>query len=323
MTRILPELPAGAKCTRCRSRGTIRLPQHHSIFCSQCFLSFFRTAVMRAIKTFGLAADTPVLVAVSGGKDSLALWDVLHALGYATKGLHLDLGIDGFSEASIEAIRSFARERSLPWASYSLKETFGYDLYEVRRATRRKMCSICGLIKRQLLNRLTIREGFGTLAVGHNLDDEAGRLLGNMVRHRNQYLKKQSPFLPSTHPRLPAKLKPLYRLEASEILTYCSLKGIRYVAFRCPLSRKATSHFFKEALDLLESRMPATKRDFLFTYLDRNHARQEQQPFLTCTRCGEPAYAEICSVCNLLAKVEGSRLSVSTGPLSGNTGHHH
>ena len=312
MARILPELPSGAKCTKCRSRGTIRLPQHHSIFCPECFLSFFRTAVMRAMKSFGLAASTPVLVAVSGGKDSLALWDILDALGYATKGVHLDLGIGGFSEASSDAVRNFARERNLPWAYYSLIDEFGYDLSEIRRITRRKMCSVCGLIKRQLLNRLTIREGFGALAVGHNLDDEAGRLLGNIVRHRNRYLKKQSPFLPSAHPRLPAKLKPLYRLEASEILTYCNLKGIRHVAFSCPLSRKATSHYFKEALDLLEGRMPATKRDFLFTYLDRNKPCQEEQPFLTCTQCGEPAYAEVCSVCNLLAKVESGRLSEST-----------
>jgi tRNA-5-methyluridine54 2-sulfurtransferase len=174
------------------------------------------------------------------------------------------------------------------------------------------MCSVCGLLKRQLLNRSTIREGFGALAVGHNLDDEAGRLLGNIVRHRNQYLKKQSPFLPSTHPRMPARLKPLYRLEASEILTYCNLKGIRYVARRCPLSRGATSHFFKEALDLLESRMPSTKRDFLFTYLDRHQVCQEEDPFLTCTRCGEPSHAQLCSVCTLLAKVESGRLSEST-----------
>jgi tRNA-5-methyluridine54 2-sulfurtransferase len=311
MARILPELPVGAKCTSCRSRGTIRLPQHHTIFCAECFLRFFKKAVVRAMKTFGLAANTPLLVAVSGGKDSLALWDVLHDLGYQTKGLHIELGIDGFSEASMDAVRSFAEERSLPWAGYSLKEALGYDLYEIRRVTRREMCSVCGLLKRQLLNRLTVREGFGALAVGHNLDDEAGRLLGNIVRHRDHYLKKQSPFLPSTHPRLPAKLKPLYRLEASEVLTYCTLKGIRYVALRCPLSRNATSHFFKEALDLLESRMPATKRDFLFTYLDRNKPYQEDQPFMSCAQCGEPAYADLCSVCKLLAKIESDHKTES------------
>ena len=40
-----------------------------------------------------------VLVAVSGGKDSLALWDVLVELGYDTTGLYLGLGIGAYSDA--------------------------------------------------------------------------------------------------------------------------------------------------------------------------------------------------------------------------------
>lgn len=306
MTRNLPELPPGAKCSRCRARPTIRLPQHHAIFCEDCFDHYFNTAVRRAMKQFRLPMTTPILVAVSGGKDSLALWHVLHGLGYLTKGLHINLGIDGFSDVSLAAVQAFAQERDLSFAHYSLEETLGHDLYKLRKHARRDMCSVCGLLKRQLLNRLTIREGFAHLAVGHNLDDEAGRLLGNLVRHRTQYLGKQHPFLPSTHPRLPARLKPLYRLEASEILRYCQLKGINPVPLKCPLSEGATSHFFKEALDLLESKMPSTKRDFLFTYLDRNKPHEEHRTFVSCRRCGEPTYADLCGVCSLLEKIEAS-----------------
>lgn len=306
MTRTTSELPAGAKCTRCRARATIRMPQHHAIFCVDCFLFYFKNAVMRAMKHFRLPPDAPILVAVSGGKDSLALWHVLHDLGYATHGLHLSLGIEDFSEVSLAAVEAFALERGLPYTHYSLEELLEHDLYELRKYARRDMCSVCGLLKRQLLNRLTIREGFAHLAVGHNLDDEAGRLLGNLVRHRVQYLGKQHPFLPSTHPGLPAKLKPLYRLEASEILRYCELNGINPVALKCPLSNGATSHFFKEALDLLEEKMPGTKRDFLFTYLDRNKPQSERPAFVSCRRCGEPAHTDRCSICSLLEKVEST-----------------
>ena len=306
MKRIIPELPPGAKCTRCHTQATIRLPQHHAIFCADCFQHYFRHAVGRAMKHFRLPPGTSILVAVSGGKDSLALWHVLHDLGYATHGLHISLGIDGFSDASLAAVEAFARERDLSFAHYSLAATLGHDLYELRKHARRDMCSVCGLLKRQLLNRLTIREGFAHLAVGHNLDDEAGRLLGNLVRHRSQYLGKQQPFLPSTHPGLPAKLKPLYRLEGSEILRYCELNGIKPVVLTCPLSIGATSHFFKEALDLLEIKMPGTKRDFLFTYLNRNKPQSEHRAFVSCRQCGEPGYTDLCSICSLLEKVEAA-----------------
>lgn len=301
MTEPSPALPRGAKCTRCRMQATIRLPHHHAIFCSECFLLFFRNAVAKAMKKLGYTPHTPLMVAVSGGKDSLAMWNVLHELGYETKGLHVDLGIEaGFSQASAEAVERFAAPRNLPWVTYSLKDALGYTISEIRRKTRRKICSVCGILKRQMLNRFTIMEQYRTLAVGHNLDDEAGRLLGNMVRHRSQYFEKQYPCLPSDHPRIPSKLKPLYRLEAVEIRIYCAETGIVPLDAKCPLSRGATSHIFKEALEFLENRMPGTKRDFLFTYL-----RKRRQPALdpgigSCTQCGQPSFAQTCSVCHLL-----------------------
>lgn len=251
------------------------------------------------MKKFDLPKAVPLLVAVSGGKDSLAVWDVLHQLGYSTKGLHVNLGIDGFSEASVEAVQCFARDRGLEWAQYSLGQVFGYSIPDIRARTRRKICSVCGLLKRQLLNRLTIQEGFQAIVTGHNLDDEAGRLLGNMVRHRTQHIEKQRPCLPSTHPRFPAKLKPLYRVEASEIRTYCSLKGIMPLDMKCPLSRGATSHVFKEALDFLEGKMPGTKRDFLFRFYKKDRIQEGSNPYVSCRECGEPSYDGFCSVCNL------------------------
>lgn len=298
------KLPPETKCTRCRKQATIPLPGHHANFCPDCFLHFFQTAVSRAMKKFGLPAKIPLLVAVSGGKDSLALWNVLNDMGYETKGLHVNLGIEGFSDSSSEAVKRFAEPRGLAWAEYSLEETFGYTIPEIRKRTRRKICSVCGSLKRQLLNRLTIREGFQALVSGHNLDDEAGRLLGNIVRNRSQYLERQYPFLPSTHPRLPAKLKPLYRLEIHEILTYCGIKGIEPIPTGCPLSRGATSHTFKEALEFLESKMPGTKRDFLFTFVDRRTPGIGGSAFNECTRCKEPSYGELCSVCHLKDQLE-------------------
>jgi tRNA-5-methyluridine54 2-sulfurtransferase len=297
-------LPENAKCTRCKERATIQMASHNANFCPSCFLAYFETAVVRAMKKFPVSPSTPLLVAISGGKDSLALWNVLHELGYPTRGLHIHLGIGDFSEASVQAVSRFAQERSLSWAAYSVEEIFGHSVPEIQKRIRRKICSVCGMIKRKLLNRLTLREGFQTLAVGHNLDDEAGRLLGNIVRNRYRYLDKQTPFLPATHPRLPAKIKPLYRVEAREIRLYCSIKGIQPLEQKCPLSRGATSHSFKEALDFLELRMPGTKRDFLFTFLGRQKPAPTPPMFYECTQCGDPSFGEICSVCNLMSQLQ-------------------
>jgi uncharacterized protein (TIGR00269 family) len=255
------------------------------------------------MKKFRIEQSEPLMIAVSGGKDSLALWDVLHQLDYSTKGLHINLGIENFSRASSAAVKQFADHRELPWSEYSLEDALGYSLSGIQRRTRRKICSVCGAIKRQLLNQLTLREGFTHLAVGHNLDDEAGRLLGNIVRHRTDYFEKQYPHLPSSHPRMPAKSKPLYRLEAHEIRTYCRLADIMPIESKCPFSRGATSHAFKEALHYLEEKMPGTKRDFLFTYVSRRYPPLPISSYGVCRVCGEPTYSDLCSVCNLLAQM--------------------
>lgn len=297
-------LPASAKCTRCRQRAVIALPSHHANFCEACFGFFFRRAVLRAMKKFPIKAQEPILVAVSGGKDSLAVWSVLHDLGYATKGIHLDLGIPAFSEASQEAIAAFAHRKGLSWTSYALRDLIGYSIEEIRRKTRRPICSVCGMIKRRLLNRMAVQEGFRLIATGHNLDDEAGRLLGNLVRHRREYIEKHSPYLPSVHPRLPEKIKPLYRVSAEEIRTYCRVEGINYLEGACPLSRGATSHMFQEALDMLEGKMPGTKRDFLFAYIEARSAPKPVGDFGTCDRCGEPCYGTRCSVCALVERLQ-------------------
>jgi uncharacterized protein (TIGR00269 family) len=170
-------------------------------------------------------------------------------------------------------------------------------------------------VKRQLLNRLTVREGYQTLATGHNLDDEAGRLLGNILRHRTYYIDKQYPYLPSTHALFSTKVKPLYRLESSEVRAYCHFASIRPLSASCPLSRGATSHIVKEALQLMEEKMPGTKRDFYFTWLKN---RQPPAPFdgenvSRCRECGEPAFMEICGVCAIRAMLTSGGRGTDAG----------
>ena len=89
------------KCTRCKAPAAVELRQHNAGFCRACFIFYFQRQVQRAVeKEHMFAHEEAVLVAVSGGKDSLALWDVLIELGYQTTGLHLSLGIGAYSDQS-------------------------------------------------------------------------------------------------------------------------------------------------------------------------------------------------------------------------------
>lgn len=291
--------PQWAKCARCRKRATICLPAHHANFCPECFQHYFENAVNRAIKKMGISRDIPLMVAVSGGKDSLATWEILHNLGFSTRGLFIDLQIDEFSRSSRETVQKFAFERGFSWSAYDLKSQFGYTIPELYQIRKKNFCSLCGRLKRQFINRLATREEYRTVATGHNLDDEASRLLGNLISNRQDFVDKQYPFLPSPHPRIPAKIKPLYRLEKIEIQYYCELKNIQPVKKQCPFAKGATSNYYQQTLDFLEDKMPGTKRNFLYSYLRKKKNLVYEEPFKTCRECGEPAYSELCGICSL------------------------
>src|SRR3989442_12328689 len=97
------------KCRKCGDAAVIELRRHNAAFCAPDFLEFFRNQVREAIRKHRMfTRDERVLVAVSGGKDSLALWDVLLDEGYDTVGLYLDLGIFAYSVESKAKSEAFA-----------------------------------------------------------------------------------------------------------------------------------------------------------------------------------------------------------------------
>ena len=102
------------KCRKCGGSAALELRRHNTAFCSPHFVEFFKKQVAEAIHKHRMfTRDEPVLVAVSGGKDSLALWDVLIEDGYRTAGLYLDLGIFDYSQESRARCEAFASARGL------------------------------------------------------------------------------------------------------------------------------------------------------------------------------------------------------------------
>src|SRR6185312_11486065 len=102
-------------CTKCKTKAVIKIPRHHAAFCKACFTGFVHDQVARAVKSermFG--KNDRVLVAVSGGKDSLALWDILLKLGYKADGFYVHLGIGHYSDRSYAMVRNFTDRVAAP-----------------------------------------------------------------------------------------------------------------------------------------------------------------------------------------------------------------
>ncbi len=298
------------KCTKCGAAATLELRRHNAAFCAPDFLAFFRRQIATAVRRHHMfTREESVLVAVSGGKDSLSLWDVLIEEGYQTTGLYLDLGIDDYSVESRAKCEAFATRRGVPLIVSAVAEEVGAPVPVIQKVTRRPPCSGCGLAKRYLMNRAALERGFPVVATGHNLDDEAATLLGSVMQWQTDALARQSPALPSTHAKLVRRVKPLYRLSERETAAYAFLRKIDYIVDECPFARGATSIARKEILARMEEESPGAKHNFLFGFLEKARPafeRTEAVELKECQRCGQVTTGTICAFCKLADQVKRS-----------------
>jgi tRNA-5-methyluridine54 2-sulfurtransferase len=218
------------KCRKCGDSAMIELRRHNTAFCAPDFQEFFRNQVREAIRKHHMfSREERVLVAVSGGKDSLALWDVLIDDGYDTAGLYLDLGIFDYSVESKAKCEAFAARRGVPLIVSAVADEVGAPVPVIKQVTRRPPCSGCGLSKRYLMNRVALDHGIPVVATGHNLDDEAATLFGSVMHWRMEALPRQSPALAARHAKLVRRVKPLYRLSEQETAAYAFVRKIDYI----------------------------------------------------------------------------------------------
>jgi uncharacterized protein (TIGR00269 family) len=314
------------KCRKCGGTAVLNMRQHKLALCADHYLEWLPEQVERFIEKYRMfTRDEKVLVAVSGGKDSLGLWDLLHRLGYRTEGLYIGLGIDGgigYSDQSRQFSEQFAAGRGLALHVVDVEQRFGATIPELSVISNRghgKPCSVCGLNKRYLMNRAALEGGFDVLVTGHNLDDEVAVLMQNTFNWASGYLARQSPVLPA-NAGLVRKAKPLCRIYEREMTAYCLVRGIDYIYDECPHAAGSSTIYYKEILNKMEEDRPGAKLQFYLSFLQAKaqglFADVEAQVDLhPCDRCGQPTSAPgECSFCRLWDKVRLVKTTVTARP---------
>ncbi len=305
-------------CTKCKTKAVLSLPRHNAAFCKLCFNVFVHEQVARAVKSERMFGPTDrILVAVSGGKDSLTLWSILLTLGYRADALYVDLGIPGYSDKSHEKVQRFAEKvgqsHEAKLIVHTVQEQAGAGIRELAMLIHRPTCSTCGTIKRYQFNRTAVEQDYDVMATGHNLDDEAARLLGNVLHWQTEYLDKQGPSLPASVEGFAKKVKPLYRLSEREIAAYAVLNRIDYIVEECPMAKGSKMLLYKEVLNRLETESPGTKQRFYCGFLERDTSapprtgtmqEHDQATLHPCSACGQPTSADICSYCKMMARAK-------------------
>src|SRR3990172_8644259 len=140
------------KCRKCGEKAVINMRQHKLALCADHYLEWVPEQTERFIEKYEMfTRGDRILIAVSGGKDSLSLWDVLLRLGYQADGLYIGLGIEGeiqYSQASLAYCRQFAEAHGVNLHVVDVEEIYGGTIPEAFTISNRgkgKPCSVCGL----------------------------------------------------------------------------------------------------------------------------------------------------------------------------------
>lgn len=298
------------KCRLCEKQAVVSINRANTAFCVEHMNQFAFRQVEETIRKFKMfSKDDKILICVSGGKDSLVLWYMLQKLGYDTHGLYVSLGIEGYSDRSLEAVEKFSVKHGLKASIVDLNEA-GVPIQKASKLIKRPACSVCGKIKRYYFNKIAHDGGFDVVATGHNLDDETSRLFGNLLNWQTEYLAKQLPVIPAQGDTFRKKVKPLVRMTEKEVAVFAFINGIEYIAEECPEAKGATSLVHKHAVNHIEQYSPGMKHSFYMGFLDRGQeifaksAEETKPETVACRICGMESFSDVCGYCDIVIRIK-------------------
>jgi len=290
-------------CEICGRRPAYNLYPRGKVLCDEHFAGFVESEVKTTIDNYSMFTHHDrVMVAVSGGKDSVVLLKVLKNLGYKVIAFHIDLGVEEISERSKEVFFGVVEREKVPYKILDLRDFFNCGIKELSKIVKRPTCSICGTIRRYLMDRYS---DSSVVATGHNLDDEVAFLFLNLLNWSLEYIVRQSPVLREEH-GFSRKVKPLSFVYEYETKLYASINGLEHVVGECPFSKGATTLLIKKSLNEIEKSNPDFKLRFLRSFMKikekiggSSDSRVSLQP---CVKCGYPTTSGICLFCRFREK---------------------
>jgi uncharacterized protein (TIGR00269 family) len=311
---------ADTSCFACgRGEAFFFRPYSGQRLCKRCFTASIEEKVRAAITRYDMFSFSDrIAVAVSGGKDSLTLLQIISKIEKnrpkaSLSAVTIDEGIRGYRDEALDIASAECTKLGVPHHVVSFKRLFGFTLDELVEKKRSEgnmkltACAYCGILRRRALN-IAAREVNATkLATGHTLDDETQTVLMNLFRGDLARLAKEKPVTDEVHPKLVQRVKPLCEVPENESALYAYVKKTRFQASPCPYAGDAVRNDFRAMLNQMEAKHGGMKFT-LFNSLERLRpalqAIMTEGEFAECAECGEPSSGGLCKVCEVLHKMK-------------------
>ena len=211
----------------------------------------------KACADYGLIEDGDhILVGLSGGKDSLALVELLgrrsriYVPRFHVTACHVSVENIGY-QSDIDYLRSFCEQNHVDFRH----EVTRYDERSDAKA-QHNHCFLCSWYRRKALFRVAQELGCNKIAFGHHRDDIVQTLLMNLI-HQGAFSTMPPKLKLSKMPL--TIIRPLCLLDEKDIATYATEQGYRHVPKLCPYETESSRSDTKELLSMIERLSPNAK----------------------------------------------------------------
>jgi uncharacterized protein (TIGR00269 family) len=306
-------------CSACKRRDAFFYrPYSGERLCKKCFGESVETKVRATIAKYNMFKfNDRIAVAVSGGKDSISLLNVLAKMERfrpkaSLVAVTVDEGIKGYRDEAMKTAEAHCEKLGVAHHMVSFKALYGFTLDEIVARKRRKgekeltPCAYCGVLRRRALN-VAAREVEATkIATAHTLDDEVQTILLNIFHGDVARLAKEKPVTDDVHRRFVQKVKPFCEIPERESALYAYVKKVSFQNTPCPYASEALRNDIRVMLNRIEEKHVGTKFT-IFNSVERIRVALggvgKSDRFEECVECGEPASQGLCKVCQMLKEV--------------------
>lgn len=310
-------------CNICKRREAFFFrPYSGEKLCRRCFTESIERKVQATIARHNmLSFDDRIAVAVSGGKDSLSLLNVLAQLERdypkaSIVAVSIDEGIKGYRDEALKLAASNCKKLGVSHHILSFKELYGYTLDEIVALLRAEgdpltPCAYCGVLRRRALNILARKVNATKLATAHTLDDEIQTVLLNILHGDVSRIAREKPVAEASE-KFVKRIKPFYEIPEKESALYAYVKKIKFQSVPCPYASEAMRNDLRVFLNRMEEKHPGIKFTILKSAEKLQYALEKLKPEVRlqeCSLCGEPTTQNICQTCRMLQRIGKSSTS--------------
>ncbi len=299
----------------CKEKPVIALYDGNKL-CKNHFVEYFENKVFKTIRQFGLLGKEENLgVALSGGKDSLSVLNILKKLSDQNpkinlKAIAIDEGISSYRDKTLQTAIGFCDKNNIELHIFSYKEEFGLSLDEMLKILKVKPCTICGIFRRYLLNKKSRELKLTKIATGHNLDDECQSILMNQFKNNIISSSRLGPITGVINDeKFVQRIKPLYLCTEKEVMTYAFLNKLVDEFTECPNVIHSHRAQIRDMLNDMEHKFPGTKYSTVNSFLHilpllKQNFKHGAKELNLCPECDEPSSSGSCNACFYLNKLK-------------------